>query len=186
MKKYKSPKRWDELLKRIPHDKKIKMAEIGVWRGVFAGRILRALPLLDWWGIDTWAPPPAGSSYALSGAEIVENNPEEFTLAYHMCVAMATTYPKRAHIVRSDSVRAAEQFEDASFDVVFIDADHSYEGCKRDILTWKSKVNPGGLLCGHDYANKKGEVKKAVDECLGKVELAEDHTWWKKIDNEAN
>jgi len=36
-------------------------------------------------------------------------------------------------------------------DMVFIDGDHSYEGCKGDIEAWLPNLKPGGLLAIHDY-----------------------------------
>lgn len=36
-------------------------------------------------------------------------------------------------------------------DMVFIDADHSYEGCKGDIEAWLPNIKPGGILAVHDY-----------------------------------
>lgn len=48
-------------------------------------------------------------------------------------------------------------------DLVFIDADHTYEAVKEDIELWKPHVRPGGLLCGHDYRLFEG-VTQAVDE----------------------
>lgn len=33
---------------------------------------------------------------------------------------------------------------------VFIDADHSYEGARRDYDDWSPLIQPGGLLCFHD------------------------------------
>jgi predicted O-methyltransferase YrrM len=58
------------------------------------------------------------------------------------------------------------------FDVVFIDGDHSYEGCKRDLVVAYSKVKPNGYILGHDYElnMKKAQtawefgVRQAVDE----------------------
>lgn len=65
-------------------------------------------------------------------------------------------------------------------DMVFIDGSHEYEDVKRDILFWKDKIVPGGLLCGHD-ANWE-DVLKAVVECLGDAEVAEGTTiWWTKV-----
>jgi len=37
-------------------------------------------------------------------------------------------------------------------DVLFIDGDHTYEGCKADYLAYKRLVRPGGLVVLHDIA----------------------------------
>jgi predicted O-methyltransferase YrrM len=50
-----------------------------------------------------------------------------------------------------DSSKAAEFFEPESVDVVFVDGDHSYEACKRDILTWWPKLRHGGFMAGDDF-----------------------------------
>jgi hypothetical protein len=182
-KKKSSRKRWSEIFERTLGVKgKIKMVELGVWHGIQAGRLLAMIPRLEWWGVDTWDPPLDGSSYLGSGAEIAEKNRDEFNAAYHLSVNAIRPFGERAHIIKADTVDAADQFEDYSLDVVFIDADHSYEGCRRDIIAWRSKVKPGGLLCGHDYANKNGDVKRAVDEQIGaRVVLGADHTWFFRI-----
>ena len=52
-------------------------------------------------------------------------------------------------------------------DFLFIDADHTYEGCKQDILDWMPFVRPGGVICGHDYIDMFPGVKRAVHETLG-------------------
>lgn len=66
-------------------------------------------------------------------------------------------------LVTGDS-RDADRFPDACFDLVFIDADHSYAGCRHDILAYTPKVKPGGLLAGHDYQPDWPGVVRAVDE----------------------
>lgn len=74
---------------------------------------------------------------------------------------------------RSDSSAFAPRMQDASLDILLIDAAHDYNGVKRDIEAWWSKVKPGGVIIFHDYANEHGgqkhhyshyEVKQAVDE----------------------
>lgn len=63
--------------------------------------------------------------------------------------------------VRGESHQVAEQWTGPSLDTIFIDGDHSAEGCYRDIRAWHAKLNPGGRLLGHD-AVPGGEVEKAV------------------------
>ena len=52
----------------------------------------------------------------------------------------------------------AVRWDDGLVDMVFIDGDHSYEGCKGDILAWKPRLKPGGILAIHDF--EKFEVFK--------------------------
>lgn len=40
--------------------------------------------------------------------------------------------------------------------MVFIDGDHSYEGCKGDIEAWLPHIVPGGIIAVHDYL--KGDL----------------------------
>jgi predicted O-methyltransferase YrrM len=44
---------------------------------------------------------------------------------------------------------------DARYDLVFIDGDHSYEGAKKDFLAWKDAVKKGGHLLFHDAARTR-------------------------------
>lgn len=176
-------KRWHEIFERIHKLDKIRMVEIGVWKGVNAFRLLGVLSQLEWWGVDTWAPPDCGSSYSKSGAEIAAKTEQEFHAAYESAVDAVRPFGDRVHIISASSMKAVVQFEDRSLDLVFIDADHSYEGCLADIIAWTPKVKIGGYVCGHDYANKRGDVKGAVDEMFGKdIELGEDHTWFHRVE----
>ncbi|MFL5825494.1 MAG: class I SAM-dependent methyltransferase [Thermoleophilaceae bacterium] len=50
-----------------------------------------------------------------------------------------------------DSVAILSSFPDAYFDWIYIDADHSYAGVKRDIAVAKQKVKPDGMLVFNDY-----------------------------------
>lgn len=68
-------------------------------------------------------------------------------------------------VIKNDSVKAAEMFEDGSLDFVYIDASHDYEDVKADINAWLPKVRKGGMLAGDDYLIYPG-VKQAVDELL--------------------
>lgn len=56
-------------------------------------------------------------------------------------------------IIESLSHLAAERFENNSLDFVFIDANHSFDYCIRDISYWFPKVRPYGVIAGHDFEN---------------------------------
>ena len=56
-----------------------------------------------------------------------------------------------AALTYSDSVTAAQEWEDNAVDVLLIDACHTFECVDRDIQAWWPKVKAGGLLFFHDY-----------------------------------
>lgn len=61
-------------------------------------------------------------------------------------------------------------------DLVYIDACHTYEGCKGDIQE-ALKLEPR-IIAGHDYAHWCEGVVRAVDEILGKPQMRfQDGSW---------
>lgn len=40
-------------------------------------------------------------------------------------------------------------------DMVFVDGDHSYQGCHDDIARWLINLRPGGIIAVHDYEKHK-------------------------------
>jgi len=53
--------------------------------------------------------------------------------------------------------------------LVFIDGDHSYEGCKGDIEAWEPHIVESGYLVVHDYESYFVFVTQAVDEWFGEA-----------------
>lgn len=68
--------------------------------------------------------------------------------------------------------------EDNKFDLIFIDADHSFSGAKQDIENWLPKLKAGGKISGHDYYHDG--VNQAVTEKFGKVNVGEKSSVWSK------
>lgn len=64
-------------------------------------------------------------------------------------------------------------------DMVFIDADHSYQGCKGDIIHYRPKIRKGGILSGHDI-DFPG-VNKAVNELIVDFDVGPNNVWFIKI-----
>jgi len=57
-------------------------------------------------------------------------------------------------------IAAVEEF--APYDFLFIDGDHSYEGCKADWDNYSPMVRPGGLIGFHDVGNELEQVPGRV------------------------
>jgi predicted O-methyltransferase YrrM len=80
--------------------------------------------------------------------------------------------------ILSDSSAAGAAWGGGDLDLVFVDADHSSEGCSKDLWSWCPHVKVGGYVICHDYDNLPlwPGVKEAVDKTLG--------VWpaWKQVD----
>lgn len=78
-------------------------------------------------------------------------------------------------LIAMPSVQAADLIADESLDMVYIDADHSYEAVREDILKWFPKVKMGGIFSGHDYNPCGGfGVHQAVNELVNDFQLLPD------------
>lgn len=166
------------VLRRLPSGP-VAGAEIGVFAGAMSSRLLHRQDL-SLVMVDSWE--GGGAAYLDKSdwhAGITDDLQKEFGT---MAVEATAFAAERRRIVCERSVAAAENVGNASLDFVFIDADHSYEGCKADIEAWTRKVKRGGWLCGHDYGHPDFPgVKIAVDEVFGsEIELDADNTWFHK------
>ena len=169
--------RWDvmiDVLKNRPHK---RGAEIGVFKGLNAGHLLRGLPHLDTlYCNDRWD--------FYSGCPRTEEKHEPFQSVMDEFFKELKPFRHRIVILWMDSLEAAQQVEDDSLDWIFIDANHIYKYVVTNIEIWTPKVKDGGIISGHDYGY--GEVKKgfgvrpAVNDCFGKenINVGDDQTWW--------
>lgn len=88
-------------------------------------------------------------------------------------------YGNRLIPVEALSTDGANSIRDASLDLVFIDADHSYEWVKKDIAAYKPKLKPGGWLTGHDI-DFPG-VNRAVNEVVQNYDVGTNNVWLTNI-----
>ena len=73
---------------------------------------------------------------------------------------------------KSHSTLFLKNQPDNTYDIIYIDADHSYQGTKNDLIESFKKIKNNGYIMGHDYEmnmNKAKQnftfgVKQAVDE----------------------
>lgn len=161
--------------------------EIGVFAGDLSRELLKADPDLNLIMIDSWE----GDGQAYLGdsgdwhATLPQCAQDDFLVKTQKRVAFANG---RAQIIRKRSTDALADVPDRSCDFVFIDADHSYEGCRADIDGWARKLRPGGWLGGHDYQNtdfEKFGVTRSVDEFVARsalqLETGQNFCWFTQL-----
>jgi predicted O-methyltransferase YrrM len=129
-----------------------RILEVGAWAGRTADVLSRATPgALS--VVDSWEP----------------TDPDDETIAFD---ATATRAEYMAVVggrsnVTTYMMTSAEAYlvtGHLTFDMIFLDADHRYRAVVEDILMWRSRLAPGGLLCGHD--GQYPDVRRAVDELV--------------------
>ncbi len=157
------------LLSRLFGNRVISGAEIGVWRGKNAQKLLTSLPHLFLVAVDMW-----DMHYTTSNKDYYENTKDrtaqkmkelEYTLrCYKMAEKRLSVFPDRYKTIKNSSRNAALSCENSFFDFVYIDASHKYKHCREDLLAWLPKIKIGGYICGHDYNSKRHRgVRRAVN-----------------------
>ncbi len=84
-------------------------------------------------------------------------------------------------VMQGDSAAMVSRLEDASLDVVYIDADHTYESVRHDLATIKFKMKRGGWIIMNDYIMSDaewGNVAYGVIQATNEFMIAEN---WEMI-----
>lgn len=158
-------KRWHAVLDRIPADRHVTGVEVGVWRGILSRILLAERPKLRLLLVDPWRTGEQGTPWMESGSVCPRRSQEEFERAYKRALRTTSFAVPRRMVMRRPSIDAAAVAaqQGMRFDFVFVDGDHSFEGCRADIETWLPLVKADGWLGGHDWQKPaRGRVTEAV------------------------
>lgn len=123
--------------------------EVGVDRAAFA-----VLFLDTWKGelmilVDPWTPYPG--------------RPHDRTPDYDLAIAALARHNTRVSVYRESWAAAFRQIW-GTLDFVYIDGDHRHASVELDIALAWSKIRPGGILAGHDFAERIPGVVEAVHD----------------------
>lgn len=116
-------------------------AEIGVYQGDYSRMLLKRNPGLKLYGIDAWESYPGYKDFQAN----------DISEAHQKALDNTASYDCELIKGWSDDPAILARFPDESLDFVFIDGNHAYEYCVRDIALWSRKVKRGGVVYGHDY-----------------------------------
>ena len=140
----------------------------------------------------------------MGSESIAQNEPHGFGMhnasLYQVVKDKFEKYKDMMTIMKGYSHECLSQLPDNSCDLIFIDADHMYDSCKKDIEASLPKMKKGGILSGHDcvgfdFANKFPKeafnheywngvhpgVIQAVYDSFGKTEIMGHCVWYKEI-----
>merc|ERR1711965_14164 len=127
--------------KACKEQRKVKVLEIGVWRGDFARAILGRYQVI----IDEYIMiEPAEKLTGKMTPELRE-----------LLKEFPTKYPGvKFDLINEISMEAAKAFSNEYFDWIYIDALHTFDGVSDDIKYYWPKLRDGGLFSGHDFSSK--------------------------------
>lgn len=114
------------------------VAEIGCWLGRSTYALLTGCQGLVY----------AVDHFRGSPSELETNHREAKTVDIQAEFRKNVGRFENLRVLAMDSVRAAEQFDDGTLDMVFIDGEHTFEAVVADLRAWRRKAKR--LLCGHD------------------------------------
>jgi len=146
------------------------IAEIGIFRGEFLDYIATTCDVGSLDGVDLF-----------QGVTCSGNADGNHVVKYDVgksYVELTEKYKdvSNVNVHKSDSSTFLKGVPNNTYDIIYIDGDHSYKGVELDLLYSFQKVKPGGYIMGHDYEMnmKKANhvyqfgVKQAVDEFCGR------------------
>lgn len=161
------------------------VAEVGVFAGECSVQFLRSPRVRDLLCVDTWE-----GGYDLSGHDVASTADMEAVFFAFKQRMWASGQAKKCAVFTGTSLQAAAILKRKReikplvppIDLVYLDADHSYEATVADIRAWKPLVKPGGILAGHDYSEHWPSVVEAVTDELGKPDYTfPDSSWAVRI-----
>ena len=131
----------------LSRDRKVRIAEIGVWEGEFAKKILEACPNIErYYLVDPWR-------HLSDWKKPLNVTDERFDQVYHRALANLEFAKDRIQVLRGTTLEVAAQIGDRELDLVYIDGDHTAKGIVIDLITLQPKVKEGGIIGGDDYVD---------------------------------
>lgn len=138
---------WIQLINEMSRDRKVTIAEIGVWRGDFAYQVLKHCPnvekyyLVDpWRHLEDWKKP-------------LNVDDDRFDRVFEATLKRLDFAKNRIVVLRGTTLEVVGRIPDADLDLVYIDGDHTAKGIVIDLVKLFPKVKVGGVVGGDDYVD---------------------------------
>ena len=161
-----------------------KGIELGVHKGETSEALLHHFKGLHLTMVDSWAKHFPRDAYYQSGDGCSRLNVIEQEECRQEAIRRTEFAHDRRRILQMTTPEAARVVT-GLFDVIFVDADHTYEAVKKDLSLYFPKLASWGLMCGDDYGHPRDQrglwgVQKAVDEFAvhRNLDVRQDGNFW--------
>jgi hypothetical protein len=136
------------------------VAEVGVYRGVFAEALLGSCSgITTYYFIDPWRHLEGWNKPA---------NKDDDTFNEYFDEAMNRTAPweSKRVVLRGRTTEVIDSIPDGSVDLAYVDGDHTLRGISIDLTRAWPKVRPGGVLGGDDFSPTIWQHSKTFEPTL--------------------
>ena len=72
-------------------------------------------------------------------------------------------YMQNIKLHKSNSITFLQNQDDNTYDIIYIDGDHSYNSVKNDLINAYRKIKNGGYIMGHDYEMNMNKAKTSYN-----------------------
>jgi len=90
---------------------------------------------------------------------------------------------KNISFLRMKSEQALKLLSNKSFDLIYIDGDHSYKSVKKDIMLAKKKIKKNGVICGDDLEIEYKNIDKKFTNKNSRLYLDPKKMDYSKLNN---
>jgi len=161
----------EQMIRTLANGKVESLVELGVYKGAFAEFCARTLTprkhvLVDFWDYERYefvldeAPQNLQRNRVFSA--YFENDPVRALRDAYVHVTKTFAQNASVEIVKDDIGACADRFADGSFEVIYLDGNHSHEFVLRDLYKWFPKLAAGGLFICNDFYESEVAAKQNI------------------------
>ncbi|MDQ3889803.1 MAG: class I SAM-dependent methyltransferase [Actinomycetota bacterium] len=136
------------------------VAEIGVYRGAFAARLLRDCPSISsYYMVDPWR-------HLEDWNKPANKDDGVFEQFFREAMDKTSVYAEKRVVLRGKTSEVIDQVPDEGLDLAYVDGDHTLRGVTVDLVKLFPKVRYGGWIGGDDFCRSIWQHDEAHEPTL--------------------